>query len=66
MSRTAAEQQFTQDDLIRQTAGVICRKDKRVIDEIPGAYKDIGQEMENRSDLVEVLHTLKQVVCVKG
>ena len=66
MSRTAAEQQFTQDDLIRQTAGVICRKDKRVIDEIPGAYKDIGQVMENQSDLVEVLHTLKQVVCVKG
>ncbi len=66
MSRTAAEQQFTQDDLIKQTEGVICRKDKRVIDEIPGAYKDIGQVMENQSDLVEVLHTLKQVVCVKG
>ena len=45
---------------------MICRKDKRVIDEIPGAYKDIGQVMENQSDLVEVLHTLKQVVCVKG
>ncbi|MDP2762029.1 MAG: RtcB family protein [Sideroxyarcus sp.] len=66
MSRTAAEQQFTQEDLIKQTEGVICRKDKRVIDEIPGAYKDIGQVMENQSDLVEVLHTLKQVVCVKG
>lgn len=66
MSRTAAEQQFTQDDLIRQTAGVICRKDKRVIDEIPGAYKDIDTVMANQADLVEVLHTLKQVVCVKG
>jgi tRNA-splicing ligase RtcB len=66
MSRTAAEQQFTQDDLIKQTEGVICRKDKRVIDEIPGAYKDIDTVMENQSDLVEVLHTLKQVVCVKG
>ena len=66
MSRTAAEQQFTQDDLIKQTEGVICRKDKRVIDEMPGAYKDIDTVMENQSDLVEVLHTLKQVVCVKG
>lgn len=66
MSRTAAEKQFTQDDLIKQTEGVICRKDKHVIDEIPAAYKDIGQVMANQSDLVEVLHTLKQVVCVKG
>lgn len=66
MSRTAAEQQFTQDDLIKQTEGVICRKDKRVIDEIPGAYKDIDTVMANQADLVEVLHTLKQVVCVKG
>ena len=66
MSRTAAEQQFTQDDLKKQTEGVICRKDIGVIDEIPGAYKNIDQVMENQSDLVEVLHTLKQVVCVKG
>jgi len=66
MSRTAAEQQFTHDDLIKQTEGVICRKDKRVIDEIPGAYKDIDTVMANQADLVEVLHTLKQVVCVKG
>jgi len=66
MSRTAAKEQFTQDDLENQTEGVICRKDKAVIDEIPGAYKDIDAVMANQADLVEVLHTLKQVVCVKG
>jgi len=66
MSRTAAEKQFTQEDLKRQTEGVICRKDKGVIDEIPGAYKNIDTVMANQSDLVEVMHTLKQVVCVKG
>ena len=66
MSRTAAEQQFTEHDLIRQTEGVICRKDKGVIDEIPGAYKDIDVVMDNQSDLTEIVHTLKQVVCVKG
>jgi tRNA-splicing ligase RtcB len=66
MSRTEAEKQFTQADLVQQTAGVICRKDKRVIDEIPGAYKDIDQVMANQRDLTEILHTLKQVVCVKG
>ncbi len=66
MSRTAAEQQFTEHDLIRQTEGVICRKDKGVIDEIPGAYKDIDVVMENQSDLTEIVHTLKQLVCVKG
>jgi tRNA-splicing ligase RtcB len=66
MSRTAAKEQFTQDDLKKQTEGVICRKDKAVIDEIPGAYKDIDAVMANQADLVEVLHTLKQVVCVKG
>ena len=66
MSRTAAEKQFTVDDMVAQTHGVICRKDKDVIDEIPGAYKDIDQVMTNQSDLTEILHTLKQVVCVKG
>ena len=66
MSRTAAEKQFTQADLQAQTAGVICRKDKGVIDEIPGAYKDIDQVMANQRDLTEILHTLKQVLCVKG
>jgi tRNA-splicing ligase RtcB len=51
---------------VEQTQGVVCRKDKGVIDEIPGAYKDIDQVMANQSDLVEVVHTLKQVLCVKG
>jgi tRNA-splicing ligase RtcB len=66
MSRRSAKQAFTQADLARQTAGVECRKDAGVIDEIPGAYKDIDQVMANQQDLVEVVHTLKQVVCVKG
>lgn len=66
MSRTAAEKQFTEADLARQTDGVICRKDSGVIDEIPGAYKDIDAVMENQKDLTETLHTLKQLVCVKG
>ena len=52
--------------MVQQTEGVICRKDKGVIDEIPGAYKDIDQVMENQNDLTEILHTLKQLVCVKG
>lgn len=66
MSRTAAEKQFTPADLAEQTQGVMCRKDKGVLDEIPGAYKDIDEVMANQADLVEVVHTLKQVVCVKG
>lgn len=66
MSRTQAEKQFNEADLATQTEGVICRKDKGVVDEIPGAYKDIDTVMANQSDLVEVVHTLKQVVCVKG
>lgn len=66
MSRTAAEKQFTEADLIKQTEGVICRKDKGVVDEIPGAYKDIDTVMANQADLVDVMHRLKQVVCVKG
>lgn len=66
MSRTQAEKRFSTADLEKQTEGVICRKDKGVLDEIPGAYKDIDEVMANQSDLVEVVHTLKQVVCVKG
>ncbi|THF61662.1 RtcB family protein [Pseudothauera rhizosphaerae] len=66
MSRTAAEKLFTAADLARQTDGVICRKDNGVVDEIPGAYKDIDTVMENQKDLTETLHTLKQVLCVKG
>jgi tRNA-splicing ligase RtcB len=66
MSRNEAKRTFSPRDLEAQTAGVICRKDKGVIDEIPGAYKDIDEVMANQADLVEVVHTLKQVVCVKG
>jgi len=66
MSRTEAKRRFSRADLERQTAGVECRKDAGVIDEIPGAYKDIDEVMANQTDLVEVVHTLKQVVCVKG
>ncbi len=66
MSRTQAKKSFTREDLERQTAGVECRKDAGVIDEIPSAYKDIDEVMRNQSDLVEVVAQLKQVVCVKG
>lgn len=66
MSRTAARNLFTKEDLIAQTKGVECRKDKAVIDEIPAAYKDIHEVMQNQSDLIEVVHTLKQVLCIKG
>jgi tRNA-splicing ligase RtcB len=65
-SRNKAKLQFTLDDLIAQTAGVECRKDPDLIDEIPGAYKPIDQVMANQSDLVEIVATLKQVLCVKG
>ena len=66
MSRSKAKKLFSVEDQIRATAGVECRKDKDVIDEIPMAYKDIDAVMEAQADLVEVIHTLKQVVCVKG
>ena len=66
MSRTEAKRRFNRFDLAAQTQGVECRKDGGVIDEIPGAYKDIDQVMANQTDLVEVVHTLKQVLCVKG
>lgn len=66
MSRGTARKKFTQDDLIAQTAGVECRKDADVIDEIPGAYKNIDEVMAHQNDLVEPLYTLKQVICVKG
>lgn len=66
MSRSAAKRHFKTEDLEQQTQGVECRKDGGVLDEIPGAYKDIDQVMANQSDLVEVVHTLKQIVCVKG
>lgn len=66
MSRTKAAHAFTVDELKAQTEGVECRKDKGVLDEIPSAYKDIDEVMANQSDLVEVVHTLKQVMCIKG
>ena len=66
MSRSEAKRRFSAADLERQTAGVECRKDKGVIDEIPAAYKDIDRVIAAQSDLIEVVHTLKQVLCVKG
>jgi tRNA-splicing ligase RtcB (3'-phosphate/5'-hydroxy nucleic acid ligase) len=66
MSRNKAKLTYTLDDLVAQTAGVECRKDEGILDEIPAAYKPIEQVMENQKDLVEVVATLKQVVCVKG
>ena len=65
-SRTAAKKLFTVEDQIEQTQGVECRKDAAVIDEIPSAYKPIEDVMKAQSDLVEVVYTLNQVVCVKG
>jgi tRNA-splicing ligase RtcB (3'-phosphate/5'-hydroxy nucleic acid ligase) len=66
MSRTEAKRRFTVEDHVRATEGVECRKDTGVIDETPAAYKDIDAVMAAQSDLVEVVHTLKQVLCVKG
>ena len=66
MSRTAAKNTFTVADHIADTEGVACRKDVSVIDETPRAYKSIEAVMAAQSDLVEIVHTLKQVVCVKG
>jgi len=66
MSRTEAKKRFTIEDHIAATAGVECRKDADVIDETPKAYKDIDAVMAAQADLVEIVHTLKQVVCVKG
>ena len=66
MSRSKARKSFTQQDLERQTAGVECRKDAGVIDEIPGAYKPIEQVMAAQTDLVEIATELRQLICVKG
>jgi tRNA-splicing ligase RtcB len=66
MSRSEAKRTFTVEDHLAATAGVECRKDAGVIDETPMAYKDIDAVMAAQSDLVEIVHTLKQVVCVKG
>jgi tRNA-splicing ligase RtcB len=66
MSRSKAKLLFNQQDLIAQTQGIECRKDSGVIDEIPGAYKDIDQVIAYQSDLIDVVHTLKQILCIKG
>jgi tRNA-splicing ligase RtcB len=66
MSRSAARKRFTLDDHAQATAGVECRKDEGVLDETPGAYKDIDAVMAAQADLIEIVHTLRQVVCVKG
>ena len=66
MSRSEAKRRFTVEDHVEATKGVECRKDAGVIDETPAAYKDIDAVMAAQSDLVEIVHTLRQVVCVKG
>ncbi len=66
MSRTEAKRRITLEQHVAATAGVECRKDRAVIDESPAAYKDVGAVMAAQRDLVEIAHTLKQVVCVKG
>jgi tRNA-splicing ligase RtcB len=66
MSRAAAKKNFTVEDLIEQTEGVVCRKDAGVLDEIPGAYKNIDAVMAQQTDLVKPLYTLRQLLCVKG
>jgi len=66
MSRSKARKTFNLDDLAAQTSGVECRKDGGVLDEIPGAYKDIDEVMENQKDLVKIVATLKQFMCIKG
>ncbi|WP_328853087.1 RtcB family protein [Micromonospora globbae] len=66
MSRAQAKRTYGTADLVAQTAGVECRKDAGVVDEIPAAYKDITEVMAQQEDLVEVVAHLKQVVCVKG
>lgn len=66
MSRNEAKKLFTVEDLKKQTENVECRKDAEVIDEIPNAYKNIEEVMENQTDLVEVVAQLKQILCIKG
>ncbi len=66
MSRAQAKRTFSIEEHVQATRGVECRKDSGVLDETPGAYKDIDAVMEAQGNLIEVVHTLKQVVCVKG
>ncbi len=66
MSRTEARKRFTVEDHVRSTYGVECRKDETVLDETPRAYKDIRHVMIAQEDLVEIVHELKGILCVKG
>jgi tRNA-splicing ligase RtcB len=66
MSRSKAKTMYSVEDLIAQTEGIECRKDQGVVDEIPAAYKNIDEVMANQSELVDIAHTLRQVLCVKG
>jgi tRNA-splicing ligase RtcB len=66
MSRTEAKRRVSLEEHVEALKGVECRKDEDVIDETPAAYKPIEQVMEAQDDLVEIMHTLKQVLCVKG
>jgi tRNA-splicing ligase RtcB len=66
MSRGEAKRRFSVEDHVKATEGIECKKDASVIDETPMAYKDIDKVMAAQSDLVEVVHELRQVVCVKG
>jgi tRNA-splicing ligase RtcB (3'-phosphate/5'-hydroxy nucleic acid ligase) len=66
LSRAAAKRTYTLADLEQQTAGVECRKDGGVLDEIPGAYKNIDAVMAAQAELVDMVHTLQQVMCIKG
>ena len=66
MSRTKAKKTFSLDEHKEATKGIKCRKDSDIIDETPGAYKDIQDVMNAQSDLVEITHTLKQIICIKG
>jgi tRNA-splicing ligase RtcB len=66
MSRTEARRRFTAEDHVAATAGIECRKDIEVVDETPMAYKSIDAVMEAQKDIVDIVHTLRQVVCVKG
>jgi tRNA-splicing ligase RtcB len=66
MSRNKAKATYTVDDLIAQTAGVESRKDQGIVDEIPGAYKDLRTVIDAQKDLVSVVQHLRTVLCVKG
>jgi tRNA-splicing ligase RtcB len=66
MGRNEAKRRYTEADLAAQTAGVECRKDAGVVDEIPAAYKSIEAVMAAQADLVDIVHELRQVICIKG